>query len=93
MFIKLLATSMVAKSFFGRSKRLEIILKVLGFSSKPVSISDRVKEKKATSAPEISAEQVSKTTSRIIPEINGRFTEINVIIKLEGSGSNSKKFG
>lgn len=88
-FIKLLATKIVANSFFGRSKSLEIILKVFGFSSSPVSMSDLVNEKKATSAPEISAEQINKTMSRTIPEIKGMLMDNNGNIKLGGSGSNS----
>lgn len=82
---------MVANNFLGRSKRVEIILKVLGFSSRPLSMSDRVKEKKATSAPEIRAEHINKTTSSTIPEIKGTLMEIKGNMKLGGSGSNSKE--
>jgi len=56
MFIKLLATNMVANSFLGRSKSLDKISMGFDFCSKPSSISFAFKENKATSAPEISAE-------------------------------------
>ena len=57
MFAKLLAISTVANSFLGFSASLAIILPVGVFSSLSVSISAGVSEKRATSAPEIRAEQ------------------------------------
>lgn len=75
ILMKLLATSMVANSFFGRSNSREMIWKAVDFSSKPLSISERVKEKKATSAPEIRAEHTSRATMRMIPTINSKFSE------------------
>ena len=88
MLIKLLATNMVANNFFGRSKRLAIIWMRLDFASKPFSISVLENEKRATSAPEISAEQnksknISKTPKTIETSI-----EIIKLLKLAGSGSN-----
>ena len=69
MFTKLLAINMVANNFLGLSKRLEIIFIRLGFSSRPLSISDFVNEKKATSAPEIKAELTNKSSNKRNPTI------------------------
>ena len=49
------------------------------------------KEKKATSEPEIKAENINKTKRTKMPEANGQFMEI-INNKLEGSGSNYMKF-
>ncbi len=87
MLMKLLATKMVANSFFGRSNSLEMILKCLALSSKPESISDFDNEKRATSAPEINAEQSNKIKSKTSPEIKETFTLSIKTIKLAGSGS------
>ena len=84
---------MVASNFFGRSNSLEMIWNALGFSSKPLSISVRVKEKNATSAPEISAEHNKRMASNNIPETNDVFTDKKNRVKLEGSGSKVKVFG
>ncbi|HKK12722.1 MAG TPA: hypothetical protein VJ945_07805 [Flavobacteriaceae bacterium] len=67
--------------------------KAFGFSTNPLSISVRVNEKKATSAPEINAEHNKSTTSKIIPETNEVFVDKENKIKLEGSGSNVRAFG
>lgn len=91
ILIKLLATKMVANSFLGRSRSFEINEKALGCSSKPVSISDFVKEKNATSAPDTKAEQINKSNKRTRPGIKAVFPESKAIIKLEGSGSNAKR--
>ena len=58
---KLLATRRVANNFLGFSNSLEIIIPFDGYSCKVSSISFCDNEKKATSAPEINAEQKSNT--------------------------------
>ncbi|GGG39312.1 hypothetical protein GCM10010976_08840 [Bizionia arctica] len=69
---------MVANSFLGLSKSEEIILKVFGFSCKPSSKSVLFKEKSATSAPEISAEQASSSANNKKPKtIEKSIVEIN----------------
>ena len=93
MFIKLLATNIVASNFFGRSKSLVIIENAVGFSSNPLLKSERVNEKKATSAPEIRPEQINNTINRTMPDINEISTARNESNKLVGSGSKIKKFG
>ena len=55
-------------------------------------MSERVKEKKATSAPEINAEQINRIISRIIPDTSDVLVVENNKIKLEGSGSKVKGF-
>lgn len=90
ILMKLLATSMVAKSFFGLSKRLEIIEKAFGELSSPFFTSVRVKENKATSAPDIKAEHISKIINKIVPENTEVFSKNNPIKKLGGSESNIK---
>ena len=92
IFIKLLATKIVANSFFGRSKRYDIISICLDFASKPVSISVLVKENKATSAPEINAEQNSNTNKSKKLLANEKSIAINNGIKLAGSGSKFNHF-
>lgn len=86
--MKLLATRIVANNFLGRSRSFEMILNFLGFSSSPRSISDLLKEKKATSTPLISAEQNSKIIITISSVTESAFVLSMVIIKLVGSGSN-----
>ena len=93
MFIKLLATNIVASNFLGRSSKRDIILKAVGFSSKPLSKSDRVSEKNAISEPDISAEHNNSIISKIIPGIIEKPMVIKGNIKLEGSGSNVIRFG
>ena len=56
MFIKLLATNMVANNFLGRSNKLNMISIRLDLASNLFSISVLVSENKATSEPEIRAE-------------------------------------
>ena len=90
--IKLLATSIVASNFLGRSKSFEIIENAFGCSFIPVSRSDFVNENKATSTPETNAEQNSKIISSSSPEINAEFPESSNNIKHEGSGSKIKLF-
>lgn len=65
ILIKLLATKIVANSFLGFSSSLVIMDSALEFWWSSGSISERVNEKSATSAPEINAEQNSNTNSRI----------------------------
>jgi len=91
--MKLLAIKIVANSFFGRSNSLDIILKTFGLSSKPFSMSLRVNEKKATSAPEIKAEHNNRIISKIIPETNDALADIKNKIKLVGSGSKVNVIG
>jgi hypothetical protein len=64
ILIKLLATRIVANNFLGRYKRFAIIPIGADLFSMPSFILDLVKENKATSAPEINAEQTSKTISK-----------------------------
>ena len=64
IFIKLLATRIVANNFFGRSNNEEIKCMAEEFSSMPLSMLDLVKEKSATSAPEIRAEQANSIISK-----------------------------
>jgi hypothetical protein len=87
IFIKLLATKIVANSFFGLSKSFEIIPMLFEFSKASLFKSDFVNEKIATSAPEIRAEQKSKTIRIAILAIKEVFNSANIIIKLLGSGS------
>src|SRR5690554_3036745 len=66
ILIKLLATRIVAKSFLGLSSRRSTMpnffaVDFFSLSSK----SDEFKEKKATSAPEIRAEQARRTNNKI----------------------------
>ena len=70
MFIKLLATKIVANSFLGRSKSVAIINIAGDLFSKPSSKLDLVNENNATSAPEIRAEHISKIIRMIILVIN-----------------------
>ena len=53
----------------------------------PFSISDLVNENKATSAPEIKAEQIKRTKSNITPASNEVSIAERNTKKLEGSGS------
>ena len=85
--MKLFATSIVANNFFGRSKSLEIIWMRLDFCSKPSSISVLVRENKATSAPDISAEKNNNKNKSTKPlTIDGSIAKNNAL-KLGGPGS------
>lgn len=88
ILIKLFATSMVARSFLGLSSNFETICKGLDSCSNPSSKSVFVSEKRATSAPDINAEQNSKTRSNTTPIIKERSAVKINNIKFEGSGSN-----
>lgn len=93
ILIKLFATRMVANNFFGRSISFEMISNFLEPSSRPLSRSDRVNEKRATSAPEIRPEHNNKTSSRIMPRTRETLSEENKMTKLVGSGSNRHGIG
>ncbi len=90
MLIKLLATRIVANSFFGRSNNFIIISIVADLCSIPSSKLDFVKEKKATSAPDIKAEQNNKTISNTTLVINEVLVTNKFEIKTVGSGSKIK---
>ena len=83
---------MVANSFFGRSKSVEIIWIGLDLFSKPSSISVCVSENNATSAPEMSAEHINNRNYKTNPPITGKLIVINTVCKLTGSGSNIYHF-
>ncbi len=89
MFIKLLATRIVANNFLGRSKSFEIIMIRLSVCSS--SKTDLDKEKKATSAPEINAEKNNRINSNIKLKTSEN-TEKSIVKNennnLVGSGSN-----
>lgn len=87
MLIKLLATKMVAKSFFGLSNNFEIISMGFEFSCEAFSISVCVNENSATSAPETKAEHSNNTNSKITPKAIEVSMAKVFIIKLKGSGS------
>lgn len=91
ILIKLLATKMVANNFFGRLSNLWIRLKLSGFWLRPFSISDFESEKNATSAPEISPEQISKTNINMalnMKEVSYSGDSCKMYDKLGGSMSN-----
>src|SRR5690606_10997966 len=88
-FIKLLAINSDAKSFLRLSSKAEIICKGLGRWAMFSSMSVRVKENKATSAPEIKAEHSNNKNSNTNPGATEKSTTKNIVSKLEGSGSNS----
>ena len=87
MFIKLLATNIVANNFLGRSNSIAIICIRLDLASNPFSISVLVSENKATSAPEISAEQNSSKNNNTKPKTTETSIAITKLLKLVGSGS------
>ena len=85
--MKLFATRIVANNFLGRSKSFAIMVIGTDLFSMPSFILDLVKENKATSAPEINAEQISKTISKTILVINEVLVTNKCEIKTVGSGS------
>lgn len=87
ILIKLLAIKIVANSFFGRSKSEAIIVIGTDLFSRPSSILDLVRENKATSAPEIKAEQISNIISNNMLVINETLVTNASNIKTVGSGS------
>jgi len=70
MFIKLLATNIVASNFLGFCKRVFIIFRAFEGLVSSTSKSVFVSEKRATSAPEISAEQHKRITRNSPPNAN-----------------------
>ena len=86
IFIKLFATKIVARSFLGFSNSLEIISRDLDDLSES-SKSNWVSENRATSAPEIKAEQNNNKTNNINPDIMEVSMTKKEINKLMGSGS------
>lgn len=91
MFRKLLATRIVAKSFFGLDSRFCTIPSFFAIAfSLFVSKSEGVNEKKATSAPEIRAEQASKTTSKMLLVI---CEKSKIVKRSKPGGSVSKLMG
>ena len=90
ILIKLLATNIVANNFLGRSKSFAIINMGAEFCSKPSLISDLVKENKATSAPDINAEQTRRTISNILLAKKDVLISNTFITKTVGSGSKIK---
>ena len=90
MFIKLLAISMVASSFLGRSKSFAIIFIAADLFSKPSLISALVKENNATSAPDIRAEQIRSIIRSTLLEISDVLIANTFKTKTVGSGSNIK---
>ena len=87
IFMKLFATRIVASSFFGRSRSFAIRRIGTDLFSSPSLILDLVKENKATSAPEINAEQMSKTISKTILVIKEVLIANKFEINTVGSGS------
>lgn len=87
IFIKLLATNIVASNFFGRSNNLETISKGFEFSSSPLSISVLESENNATSTPDIRAEQINNTNNNVKPS-TAEILIADSNNKLSGSGSN-----
>ncbi len=84
ILIKLLATKIVANSFLGFSNNRVIIEPLLPSSSIKSSRSFCESENKATSEPEIKAEQKSRKITAINPISSSKSM---VFVKLEGSGS------
>ena len=82
MLIKLLATNIVANSFFGLSKSLEIISICLEFSCEAFSISVCVNENKATSAPDTKAEHNNNINNNTTPNAMDASIAKVFIIKL-----------
>ena len=90
MFIKLFAIKTVASIFFGCFSN-EAIMAIDGdSSSRPLSILDFVNENRATSAPDIRAEQIRSIRSIIILVINEVLVFTILKIKTVGSGSKIK---
>jgi len=89
ILIILFAIKIVASNFLGLFRSLTTIVPVAVFSS-PISLRSVAESpKKATSAPEISAEQQSKTISTMVLIANTPSKWTVDKSKLRGSGSNS----
>ena len=91
IFIKLLATKIVANNFLGFDNNFLTIVKLAesSLSEDSSSKSVAVKEKKEISAPEINAEQINNMTIIIILIINSLFIDVTRS-KLGGSVSKIK---
>jgi len=90
ILIVLFATNMVANNFFGLSSNLMMticfLLRFAGSNSKSVG----VRENKATSAPEIKAENNNKSRSERMPKNWANSKIMGIIVKLGGSRSKIK---
>lgn len=85
MWLKLLATKMVASNFFGRCNNFEIKLAFEASSSNNVAMSFCVSEKRATSAAETIAEQKRKNAIDKLPKT--KFVSMALKKLKLGSGS------
>jgi hypothetical protein len=81
MFIKLFDTNMVASNLRGASSNLSVVFATFELLLFKLSISFGVREKNATSEPEIKAEKNSNTTEKIIPNTNDFVNGKKVISK------------
>ena len=86
--MKLLATRIVANNFFGLSNKTEIICIAPDLFSRPSLTLVLVNENRATSAPDIKAEQTRSIISKKILVIKDVSTTNTYENKTVGSGSN-----
>ena len=91
IFIKLFAIKIVAKSFFGLSRRLIINFSLLVSFVSSLEKSEGFSEKRATSDPEINPDATSKITIVLKLTISGMVI-CKTIMKLKGSMSNLKVY-
>lgn len=87
ILIKLFATNIVASNFLGRSNSFAIICMDTDLFSRPSLILDLVKENRATSAPDIKAEHISKIISNTTLVMNDVLVTNKCENKTVGSGS------
>ena len=92
ILMKLLATKIVANSFFGRSKSWNKISTRFDFCSNPASTSLLLRENNATSAPDISAEHTKSKNNNAKLKTTEASIAIIKNIQLAGSGSNYNWF-
>jgi hypothetical protein len=90
--MKLFDTKMVANNLFGLSSNVTTAFCLLDFDSEALFRSVCESEKKATSAPEINAENKSNNRSTTILNAFDKKAADNKIDKIVGSGSNLNKF-
>ena len=90
ILIALLAIRIVARSLLGRPNNFTTIFPLAVFFSSISFKSDGERPKKATSAPEIRAEQSNSTNSITIFNTKVLSITARFINKLRGSGSNSQ---
>ena len=93
ILMALLVINMVANNFLGRSNNFTMIFPFAVFFSSMVLTSVGERPKKATSAPEIRAEQNNRIISMVILSTNAPSIAIAFREKLRGSGSNSQILG